>query len=81
MATQDTKWEYTIYVSHSITFGLNPFPNAMALWEKKDKEGFTDLDSIRDYGEQGWELVSTSPIAAAGTTTTVMFTFKRPKIE
>ena len=46
--------------------------------EEKDKDGKSELDYLRSMASEGWEPVSATPINTGGTTSMVMFTFKRP---
>jgi len=68
------KWEYAFYdaaISH-----------VDALWKKRnldDKNSRTTAEIIRDYGKDGWELVAVAPFSyVSGSTSSLLFTFKRP---
>jgi hypothetical protein len=66
------KWEINIFLAN---LGLDP----SNLWNKKNKEGKSDFDKLLIMASEGWEPVSATPINTGGTTSVVMFTFKRPK--
>ena len=65
------KWEY---LQKSINRG-NPLFGRIGEWKKEDF-------SLTQLGNEGWELVSLTPISSAfawpGFTDEVIFTFKRP---
>jgi hypothetical protein len=53
--------------------------NVSDMWSKKDKKtGRTHWDRLTDLASGGWELVDVTPIAYGGTTTEILYTFKRP---
>ena len=61
------EWEYITVVQDG---KISYWPTAK--WKAEPIE----LDK---YGEQGWELVSFSPMTSAGTTLEIWYVFKRPK--
>jgi len=77
-----TKWKYTCYCANIMN------PGFFISWSDgsnftKSKSGKTDLDTIEEMGEAGWELVGVTPIATgignhSGITSQLLFTFKRP---
>ena len=68
------KWEYLFHEA-SIT-------HVDALWKKRDlgdKSGRTTAEIVRDYGNEGWEMVNITPFSyVGGSTAAMLFTFKRP---
>jgi hypothetical protein len=66
------KWEIRVFVGHNA--GMDP----SKFWKKKDKDGKSEFDYLRSMGAEGWEPVSATPVNVGGTTSEVMFTFKRP---
>jgi hypothetical protein len=52
------------------------------IWEEKRKDDTTVWDTIKDYGKDGWELVSVTPIEDGGGyisyTQYLLYTFKKP---
>ena len=68
------KWEYLFYEA--------VITHVDALWKKRnldDKSGRTTAEIIRDYGKDGWEMVSVAPFSyVGGSTAALLFTFKRP---
>lgn len=72
-----TKWEMASYLTREF-YGLSG-PNVTQIWNKKDsKTGLTNWDEIAKYGQDGWELVSVTPLAIGGSTTQLLYSFKRP---
>ena len=68
------KWELCI-----IPCGLGFGGNVSDIWNKKDKKtGRTQWDKLTDLAASGWELVDATPIALGGTTSEILYTFKRP---
>jgi len=71
------KWEYSFYDA--------TIAHVDALWKKRildDKNSRTTAEIIRDYGREGWELVSVAPFSyVSGCTSSLLFTFKRPVAE
>ncbi|MGW8145101.1 MAG: hypothetical protein ACWGN2_11950 [Anaerolineales bacterium] len=65
------KWDIKVFYSHT---GMN----MSDLWGKKDKDKKSEFDFLRELASQGWEPVSATAINVGGTTSDVMFTFKRP---
>jgi len=66
------KWKIKVFVAHNA--GMNP----SNFWEKKDKDGKSEFDYLLSMAAEGWEPVDATPITAGGSTSMVMFTFKRP---
>ena len=66
-----------------------------SIWTKKDKGGSTEWDSLLKLANEGWELVSVTPVTSAtyywqlygvrdaggwaSSTRCLLYTFKRPK--
>jgi len=49
------------------------------IWSKKDKKtGRTQWNTLTDLASKGWELVDVTPITVGGTTSEILYTFKRP---
>lgn len=68
------KWEL-----YSMSCELGWGANIGDLWSKKDKQtGKTQWDRLKDLASSGWELVDATPITLGGTTTGILYTFKRP---
>jgi len=74
------KWEYLVRQRR-----INGDPST--LWDKKHAypDGKTETDLIQLLGEEGWELVSVTPITSSSmwqyaVTKDLVFTFKRPKL-
>ncbi|MGW8145148.1 MAG: hypothetical protein ACWGN2_12195 [Anaerolineales bacterium] len=65
------KWDIKVIYSH---IGMNP----SNIWKKKKKDGKSEFDFLREMASEGWEPVSATAINVGGTTSDVMFTFKRP---
>lgn len=71
------KWELALYVAHGGAIGAI---DISSLTTKRDKEtGNTAWNDLTDMATDGWELVSVTPIALGGTTTSLLFSFKRPQ--
>jgi hypothetical protein len=66
------KWEIKVFVAQNA--GMNP----SNFWEKKDKDGKSELDYLVSIAAEGWEPVSATPINYGGSTSMVLFTLKRP---
>ena len=68
-------WEYQMLVVdlEKSMHGINH------MWEMRASDGLTDWDRLQKMGRDGWELVSSTPIAYGlhGVTMQVVFTFKR----
>ncbi len=81
-----TKWEYTACVGHirQVSPGERSYSVlAQFIWTHKDKSGKTVWDTVQDFGKEGWELVSVTPIVESGSagfahTEDLLYTFKRP---
>ena len=58
------------------------YPDPGMLWTTKDKSGLTEFDQIKRMGENGWDLINITPINSGeyGSTSSLLFTYKRPKI-
>ena len=73
-------WEYQILVvdTHYMVGILVATPVISTMWELRGPDGLTDWDRLQKMGRDGWELVSSTPIATGyGVTMQVVFTFKR----
>lgn len=71
------KWQYSAIASNNTGASIAG-KTSKGLWRKKNRDGKTDWDIIREMGQDGWELISATPITFGGTTLEVLFTFKRP---
>lgn len=76
------KWEYA-----ALKHNCDADPDPVTIWRKEKKavkdekapeKETTTLDAIQKYGENGWELVSTTFISS-GKNQYLLFMFKRPK--
>jgi len=68
------KWE--LYV---MSFGLGFGGNVTDIWSKKDKNtGRTQWDTLTELAASGWELIDVTPITVGGTTSEILYSFKRP---
>ncbi len=76
------KWEYAV-----LKHNCDADPDPAAIWrkekndskgEKPVKESTTTLEAMQRYGENGWELVSTTYVFN-GKNLYLLFMFKRPK--
>lgn len=72
-----TKWELASYVAHGGMIG--PIDISSLYTNKDKKTGKTAWNDLTDMAADGWELVSVTPISLGGTTTSVLFSFKRPQ--
>lgn len=65
-------------VHHVIFHATEQYCQSPSIWTVKNDEGKTDYDKIKEYGLQGWELVSATPVSySSGETNEILFTFKR----
>jgi hypothetical protein len=68
------KWEL-----FTMSCGLGLGGNATEIWSKKNKKtGKTKWDKITELASDGWELVDVTSINFGGTTSEIVYTFKRP---
>jgi hypothetical protein len=68
------KWEL-----YTMSCGLGLGGNATDIWTKKDKKtGKTKWDKLTDLASSGWELIEITSINFGGTTTEILYTFKKP---
>jgi len=68
------QWELNV-VSCAVGLG----GDISRIWTRKDKRtGQTQWDALNDLAFRGWELVDVTPIKLTGTTTELLYTFKRP---
>jgi len=69
------KWELMTFVTDYIT-GRG---GVTSIWSVKDKKtGLTEWDQLTKLANEGYELVSVTPINHQGWTYEVLYTFKRP---
>ena len=78
-------WEYNIYSVYIrngkglLSFGSS---DPSLVWKNKNQQGKTGWDELINYGKNGWELVSVTPITENATeasyTSYLVYTFKRP---
>ncbi|MCX6083292.1 MAG: DUF4177 domain-containing protein [Chloroflexi bacterium] len=76
-----TRWQLQTHAVNIVKVGFTvPEINPTFIWERKDKEGKTDWDKLNKLANDGWELVSVTPIVTAhsGQTFQLLYTFKRP---
>jgi hypothetical protein len=45
---------------------------------ENDRSGRSEYDKVTRLAADGWELVAATPVTSAGTTTELVFSFKRP---
>ncbi len=70
------KWEL-----FTMSCGLGLGGSAPDIWSKKDKKtGKTEWDKIMEIASDGWELIDVTSIAFGGTTSEILYTFKRPVV-
>ncbi len=70
------KWEL-----FTMSCGLGLGGSAADIWSKKDKKtGKTEWDKIMEIASDGWELIDVTSIAFGGTTSEILYTFKRPVV-
>jgi hypothetical protein len=56
-------WQYNAHVGDVIDpKDLYLTTRVSLIWEMKDKSGKTSWDKIQEMGNEGWELVSVTPI-------------------
>jgi hypothetical protein len=68
------KWEL-----FTMSCGLSIGGNVTDIWSKKNKKtGKTKWDKLTDLASEGWELVDVTSINFGGTTSDIVYTFKRP---
>jgi hypothetical protein len=68
------KWE--LYV---VACGLGFGAKVTDIWSKKDKKtGETKWDMLTGLASRGWELIDVTPVNLGGTTSEILYTFKRP---
>lgn len=78
------KWDYTFCYGTIINDGLLNGVSSSRLWTKLKAESKTTMETVKELGAAGWELVAVTPIASwpgearAGLTSEVLFTFKKP---
>jgi len=77
-----TKWKYTTVYGGIRKGVLMASSEPSEIWGRKDKSGKSVWDSIEEYGEEGWELVSVTPITEntgdSSYTNYLLYTFKKP---
>lgn len=68
------KWELFV-----VSYGLGIGGNVADIWSKKDKKtGKTKWDTLTDLSSKGWELIDVTSITFGGTTSEILYTFKKP---
>ena len=77
------KWELTTKLVDISKVAIGgPRPELSKLWtEKNKKTGKTEWDVLQELANDGWELVSVTPITYGGGTGQVLYTFKRLKVD
>jgi hypothetical protein len=73
------QWNYNILVV-DITGGFNVNPSAISIskmWEVRGPDGLTNWDRLQQMGREGWDLVNCFPMTGSGSTTQVIWVFKR----
>ena len=80
-----TRWQLR---SHVVDISKYNFAvtevNPAFVWTRKDKEGRTEWNKLNQFANDGWELVSVTPITtapASSQTFLLLYTFKRPVVE
>lgn len=50
------------------------------IWTEKGSDGLSSYEKINKLAEDGWELISVTPVSGmfAGRTSEILFTFRRP---
>jgi hypothetical protein len=67
------------WVLYVIPCGLSFGRMATDIWSKKEKKtGRTQWDNLTGLASSGWELVDVTPGNSGGTTSEILFTYKRP---
>ena len=70
------KWELSSVRCTSIL--AHSRVDAAHIWKWRDpRTGKTEWDLAQEKAAQGWELVSVTPVEAAGNTIELLFVFKR----
>jgi hypothetical protein len=68
------KWELFV-----MPCGLGFGGNVTDMLSKVDKKtGRTLWDMLTDLASSGWDLIDVTPITVGGTTSDILYTFKRP---
>jgi hypothetical protein len=75
-----TKWEYKMIAEYIISKGFLGRADFRSIWNNKDDKGKSAFDNIKEFGEEGWELVSVTSMFGENNNSIaqVLFTFKRP---
>jgi hypothetical protein len=87
-------WEYTFYVSNVSEAGIKEIPTVDNVWDdngyrrrnedSNQRNTRQKVNIVNRYGQQGWELISITPISfringnEIGQTEELMFAFKKP---
>ena len=86
------KWEYTMRIHYMVKRKLKgssilaiPSYYASDIWERKDKNGKTIWEDIKEMGKEGWEMISCVPLVESRVdfagTEGFLFILKRPIME
>lgn len=68
-------WQYTVLIS-DISAPYRPSINKV--WEMRGVDGKTDWDRLQAMGAEGWEMVSSYPVAGPnGMSVNIVWVFKR----
>ena len=73
-------WEYNIVYAYIEPGGItDKYPDPSLIWTKTDAEGHTVWQTVKEWGEAGFDIASVVPIQQNGKTVYIMFVVKRPK--
>jgi hypothetical protein len=67
-----TRWAINSFLTQE--FSSDP----SNIWTQRYTGRTTDYDEIMKLAEDGWELVSVTPLSKSGRTHKLLYTFKRP---
>jgi hypothetical protein len=68
------KWEL-----FTMSCGIGIGGDTTDIWSKKDKKtGKTKWDKLTELASEGWDLVDVTSINFGGTTSEILYTFKKP---
>jgi hypothetical protein len=76
-----TKWELKTFYTTRLLVKQNQawVVDPTVLWTVNDENyGRPDMDILKEYASEGWELVTVTPIISNSYTSRLLYTFKRP---
>lgn len=73
------KWELTTYLAYIQEGVLNTVMPTVIWRKKKEDTGKTAWEELNALANEGWELVSVTPVTCSENTKYLLYTFKRPK--